>query len=66
MTTAKVLKLVPGNNVAHYVQHGADAALCGVPLGSLAEIDPCRRVPAPCSLCPSELARLKKRVVLAG
>jgi hypothetical protein len=53
--------LVSANNIAHYIQSGATCALCGVPLTSLFPPDPLRGTPAPCTRCPAELARLRRK-----
>ncbi|PKW16011.1 hypothetical protein A8926_3799 [Saccharopolyspora spinosa] len=61
MSTLSCRQLVSENNIAHYIQSGATRALCGVPLTNFFPPNSQRATPAPCSFCPSELARLRKK-----
>ncbi|GAA0516079.1 hypothetical protein GCM10011581_47590 [Saccharopolyspora subtropica] len=63
MTIDNVRRMISTNNVVHYIQLGANAALCGVPRNSLIPPDPCQPSPDPCSRCPAEFAKLRRKAV---
>lgn len=61
MSSLSFRTLISLNNIAHAIRSGATRALCGVPLTSLFPPNPQRPAPTPCSFCPAELARLRRR-----